>query len=326
MAIDALSDLAAFGRAQHGLVTRTQAQAAGLAGGTLQRWLAERRLERIHPGVYRMAGTPRTWEQSVLAAVLAAGTGAAASHRTAGLLWGLVEEAEGLVELSVPRARAIRILGAVVHRSSDLTPAWVAHRRSVPVTNPLLTLVDLGAVLPAHEVDDAMNRGLVLRLFSVAAVEWVRLEVGRPGRRGSGVLGRVLDDRALGDQRPDGLLEPRMARLMRARGLPPASFQFVVHDHGGRFVARVDFAYPEHRLAVEVDGYELRASPAAMQADLDRQNGLVRAGWTVLRFTWADVVRRPARVADLVTAALGRISATPRTESFPNASGAPRAG
>jgi very-short-patch-repair endonuclease len=59
-----------------------------------------------------------------------------------------------------------------------------------------------------------------------------------------------------------------------------------------------------------------------MQADLDRQNALVREGWTVLRFTWADVVRRPAPVAALITEALGRITATPRSESFPNGSAA----
>ena len=202
-------------------------------------------------------------------------------------------------------------------------PQWIARRRAIPVTNPLLTLVDLGAVLPQQLVDDALNRGLVLRLFTVAAVEWVRHEVGRPGRRGSGVLGRVLDDRALGDHRPDGLLEPRMARLMRAQRLPTAEFQYGVLDGQGHFLARVDFAYPERLLAIEVDGYELRASPAAMQADLDRQNALVRERWTVLRFTWADVVRRPARVADLIRSTLGSISTTPRSASFPNDPGRP---
>jgi very-short-patch-repair endonuclease len=82
-----------------------------------------------------------------------------------------------------------------------------------------------------------------------------------------------------------------------------------VLDGQDRFVARVDFAYPDRRLAIEVDGYELRASPAAMQSDLDRQNALVREGWTVLRFTWADVVRRPARVAELVRSTLAGTSA-----------------
>jgi len=92
------------------------------------------------------------------------------------------------------------------------------------VTYRLRTLVDLGSVLPAGEVEDALDRRLSRRLFTIAAVEWMRNEVGRPGRNGAGVLSRVLDDRALGDQVPDGVLEPRMARLLRHAGLPPAVY------------------------------------------------------------------------------------------------------
>jgi very-short-patch-repair endonuclease len=61
--------------------------------------------------------------------------------------------------------------------------------------------------------------------------------------------------------------------------------------------AKVDFAYPELRLAIEVDGYESHGTPRAMTADHERQRRLVAAGWTVIRFTWQDVVRRPSRVA-----------------------------
>lgn len=125
-------------------------------------------------------------------------------------------------------------------------------------------MVDLGAVLPAAAVEDALDRGLATRLFSVAAVEWMRKEVGRRGRDGAGVLGRVLDGRALGVAVPDGLLEPRMARLLRAAGLPDAVFQHVITRPDGSFLARVDFAYPELLLAIEVDGYEVHGPPRAI--------------------------------------------------------------
>jgi very-short-patch-repair endonuclease len=171
----------------------------------------------------------------------------------------------------------------------------------VPVTNPLRTLVDLGAVVKWWTVEDALDRGLAQRLFSVAAVEWFRHEVARPGRRGCGVLRKVLDERALGTARPDGLLEPRMARLLKAHGLPPAAFQHVLPEVG----VRVDFAYPDRRIAIEVDGYEIHGTPRAMAADFERQNGLMSSGWAVLRFTWAQVVRQPTAVATAIRAALG---------------------
>jgi very-short-patch-repair endonuclease len=60
-------------------------------------------------------------------------------------------------------------------------------------------------------------------------------------------------------------------------------------------------------LAIEVDGYGPHSSRRAFQSDRDRQNTLVGLGWTVLRFTWADVVKRPEHVARLVAAAIGQL-------------------
>ena len=85
-------------------------------------------------------------------------------------------------------------------------------------------MVDLGHVLGPEEVEAALDRGLDRPARSASwRVEHVLDQLARSGRSGCGVLRRVLDDRALGDQRPDGLLEPRMARLLRDAGLPPAA-------------------------------------------------------------------------------------------------------
>lgn len=290
-------------RRQHGVVRHAELLALGFGQRRIQRWVETGRLVRIHPLVYVVAGAPRTWQQRVLAAVLAAGPCAAASHRAAAWLWDLLEGRTEIVELSVLYPRAPRLAGVVVHRSLDLVPSVITRRQGIPVTNPLRALVDLGAVVPPQLVADALERGLVQRRFSIASVERARAGIAKPGRNGSGVLRGVLDRRALEAASPDSLLEPRMATLLKAALLPPAVFQFDVLVNG-LFVARVDFAYPNQRLAIEVDGWESRATSAAMQADLDRQNALVQAGWTVLRFTWADVVRRPHKVATAVRRAL----------------------
>jgi very-short-patch-repair endonuclease len=162
------------------------------------------------------------------------------------------------------------------------------------------TIVDLGAVVPASTVELALDRAEVARVCAVAAVEWELARVARPGRRGSGPLREVLDRRALLDTPPDGVLEPRFARLLKNAGLPPAQFQHPV----GRY--KIDFAYPSLMLAIEVDGYGPHSSRRAFQIDRDRQNELVARGWTVLRFTWADVVKRPDHVARLIREGIGR--------------------
>ena len=296
--------VAELARTQHGLVTLGQLHELGVSDDTVQRWLAVGRLEAVQAGVYRLAGSPRTWEQAMLAAVLAGGSGAVASHRAAGHLWALVVGSPPSPEITVARARRPRLVSAVVHQSRDLSLSEHSRRRGIPVTNPLRTLVDLGAVLPSPAVEDALDRALVARLVTVAAVEATVDTLARRGRRGVGVVRAILDERALGAERPDGLLEPRMARLLRAEGLPPARFQHDVYD-GHRFVARVDFAYPEQRLAIEVDGWEAHGTAAALQSDLARQNALAALGWTVLRFTWVDVVRHPDVVAATVRRLLG---------------------
>jgi len=96
------------------------------------------------------------------------------------------------------------------------------------------------------------------------------------------------------------MLEPRFARLLKGAGLPMATFQHRL----GRY--EIEFAYPDLMLAIEVDGYGPHASRRAFQHDRDRQNALVGLGWTVLRFTWADVVKRPEHVARVIREAIGR--------------------
>lgn len=294
-----VSDL--LGSGQHGLVTRGQLTGAGLSPGRLQRWLDAGRLVAARPSVYRLAGAPVTWEQRLLAAVLSAGGGAMASHRSAGRLWGLLDG--DAVEITVGADRRPRLPGAVVHRSGDVAGAHAVCRDGIPATTPLRLLADLGAVLSHAAVEDVLDAALARRLVTVAGAEHALDEVGRRGRAGAGVLRDILDRRALARDRPDSLLEPRMARLLRSAGLPPAAFQHELR-HSGRFVARVDFAYPAVRLAIEVDGWAPHSSPAAFQSDLTRQNALVALGWTVLRFTWGDVVHRPDAVAAQVAGVL----------------------
>ena len=295
------TDVARVAAKQHGLVARAWLLAAGAGPSMIQRWVAAGRLQAVQRGVYRVAGAPETWEQRLLAAVLGAGRGAVASHRSAARIWAMLDS--DALDVSVPVRARRELPGAVLHRFADLTDSPILRRRGIPTTDPMRTLVDLGSVVDAAELEDALDRALGRRLLSVAGVERALDHVARSGRTGVGPLRHVLDERALGVERPDSLLEPRMARLLRTHGLPPAAFQHDVHRHG-RFVARIDFAYPAIRLAMEVDGRSSHSSPRAFQSDLERQNALVTLGWTVIRFTWHDVVRRSTHVATMIRAAI----------------------
>lgn len=300
--------VAAIAARQHGLIARSQAIDAGIPSSTFTD-LARGFLLPRHPGVFALKGVPPSREQHLLAACLAAGDGAAVSHRAGGCTWDLLDGEASRVEIVTPRARWPRLENVVVHRSTDLAPEHVTWRAGVPTTNPMRTLIDLGAVCSIRVVADALERALAARLITVRGAEAIVFDISRPGRRGGGVLRRVLDDRALRAAAPDGLLEPRMARLLRRFDLPDAAFQYVIRDGAGRFVARVDFAYPALRIAIEVDGFAVHGSVGAMTADFVRQNKLPALGWHVLRFTWHQVVRQPKAVADAIRAVLVTVGA-----------------
>jgi very-short-patch-repair endonuclease len=282
---------------QYGLLEVAQLHAFGLDDKAIGWRVRRGRVEKVQPSVYRVSGAPITREQRLLAACLAAGPESAVSHRSAAHEWGLADFPD-VVEIVTPRAQWPRLKGVRVHRSTDLRDHHVTVRRGIPITKPLRTLIDLGQSAP-WAVADALELGLANRLFGIKAADAALDEFSCRGRTGVGVFRRVIDDRALERGIPDGLLEPRMARLMRNYGLPPARSQHWVTPK-----IRVDFAYPDQMILIEVDGHSSRATPQAMAHDLERQNQLVLMGWTVLRFTWKQVVRHPDKVARTILVTL----------------------
>jgi hypothetical protein len=241
--------------AQLGLITHHQALAVGLSERTVRSRLSTKRWIRQQPGVYAIAGSPDTVDRSVLAACLAAGRVAAASHRTAASRWGLTKLEPAQPEISVDRERGVRLSRVVLHRSRDLTTDHIMTVSCIPLTTPARTLVDLGQVAPWYHVKDLLEHLISNQVLGVNQAHAALELHSRRGRNGCGALRRVLDERALLDRPTDSLLESAFADLAVAYSLPRASFQHWVLTTDGkdRFI---DFAYPDLMVAIEVDGFE----------------------------------------------------------------------
>jgi hypothetical protein len=161
-------------------------------------------LIRVGGGVVRHAAYPTSGEQRILAAVLAAGDGAVASHMSAAALWrldGLVRP-DPPVEVTVTRPRHPRAVPGIVHRTVDLGPADVEPQQLIPRTTAARTLLDIAGRLGPRELeaalDDAERRGLVWRPH----LRWRIEDLGRRGRPGVPALVDLLDrteGRPLGD-------------------------------------------------------------------------------------------------------------------------------
>ncbi|MGI8684772.1 MAG: DUF559 domain-containing protein [Acidimicrobiales bacterium] len=281
---------------QYGAFARRQARQVGLTAKEIEGGARRGEWDRIYRGVYRMAGAPTSQLQSLFAAVLAGGPGAMATHLGAAWLWDLTDDLH--IEVGGPQQR-VGARGLVVYRSfqDDVRPVV---RRRIPCTDPLRTVIDVAGSAGRQVVEGALDRGIAKGLFTVSGIE-AALE----RRSGKGVAGVRLLRACLAERLDDGgertsCLESPMDRLLVRQRLPLPERQFWLP--GRRY--RLDYAWPAARLAVEVDGYESHSDLEAFRSDRERQNVLVLLGWTVLRFTWADVRNRPARVADQVRRAL----------------------
>jgi len=105
------------------------------------------------------------------------------------------------------------------------------------------------------------------------------------------------------DSRPaESRLEVKVARLIRASALPLPERQFEVRAGVRRY--RLDFAWPQRRVALEADGRRTHSDAAAFQRDRNRWSALAARGWLVLFATWADVTRRPGDLVAQVATAL----------------------
>ena len=296
-----MEELDRIGQRQFGVVTARQFMECKVASSTVRGWVAKKRIDQVQPRVYRFAGAPKTWESELLAACLS--SGGWASHLSCARLWGMSDSDD--LHVTIPYNRRARLTGVTVHRSGDVVTEHKLSRQGIPTLTPMRALVDIGAVADADVVEDALDRALVQRLFVVASVERALAKLAKRGRSGAGVLRAVLDERALRDGMPDGLLEPRMARLLKRYGLPVPVFQYRVYSADGVFIGRVDFAYPDLKIAIEVDGWQAHSTPSQLDHDLARQNKLILNGWTVIRFSWRRVVLRPAEVAAQIALVLG---------------------
>jgi hypothetical protein len=250
--------------------------------------------------VNRLAGVPTSWKQRLIAACLAGP--AVASHRAAGLLWDLPGMPQETVEVTALRHRRRHAVDVTWHESHHLTDRDVTQIDGIPITRPVRTFVDLGAVLSTDELETVLNQGIRRRMLSVPAIGR-RLEELGGLRRGSAVVQSVLDRHTPNRRGPDSVLETRFLQLVRSAGRPEPVAQFEVRLGDGS-VVRVDFAYPARWIAVELDGAIFHSGELAERRDRRRDNGLGALGWRVLRFNWDDVTRTPEYVLQTVDAYL----------------------
>lgn len=283
---------------QHGTFSRSQALACGLTPDRLRGRVTNGLYSRVHPGVYLVAGTLNTVEQRASAACLAAGPGALASHRTAAALWSLIDEPGPQPEVVVlanrnPRPRGVRVYRTALRRTDRTRLGPIA------VTAQPVTLVHLAAVTDERTLAAAVDAWLLRDGTDAGRLTSVLRSPRFLNARGTRTLREIVADRTSAGV-PESELERMFIGVIRAFRLPTP-----VRQHPMGRGKRADFAYPDVRVAIELDGRASHAGWERQRSDRERQNEFGSRGWAVIRFTWGHVSDDPWYVVRTVAEAAG---------------------
>jgi hypothetical protein len=249
---------------------------AGLRGS------AWRRMAR---GVYADAALPDSHALRCAASVLALPSGVIVAGRSAADLHGAATAtASDPVELLVPTPLRVGAhAGVVVHAGAVEEAEWEVHA-GLPVTTPLRTCWDLAQWLAPPDAVALVDRLLAAGRVRPADLAAYGERCGQA--RGHRRYRRVVE---LADDMSGSPQESRLRVRLIMAGVPAPVTQFVVTGEQG-FAARVDFAWPDLKVAMEYDGLWHVGSARRMGDDRRRLNQLVAAGWCVLHVT-ADRLR-----------------------------------
>jgi very-short-patch-repair endonuclease len=286
---------------QFGLIEREQALNADMSPAAIARRLANRRWRLELPRVYRLAGAPKSWEQSLKAATLWGGEHCVASHEAAATLHGL--SSLRTRQVHVQTTKRLCHPQVITHRTC-FAGQYATFVRGIPITSVTRTLIDLAGTTPTKTLEKALDEALRLGMTDLGRLRGVLARSGTK-RHGAKVLRTLLEAREPAKERSDSELEDKLIRLIRSEGLPRPAQHYNVMDED-RWLGEIDLAYPRQRIAVEVHGYRFHSSRSVWEDDQRRENGLVEAGWRVLKVTNSQLEHDPASIIGAIRSLLGK--------------------
>jgi very-short-patch-repair endonuclease len=247
--------------------------------------------QRVCRGVYADATLPLHHGLKARAAALAIPPEAAITGKSAAWLWGVrLASADDLVDVVTPPGHRIGVAAGLRVRTSPLPAADLDELGDVTVTTPLRTAWELALRLePVEAVVYCDALAALGRVDPAGLTDYLN---GRAGQRGCRAAGHVF---GLVDGRSESPQESRLRVHLVLAGLPSPVPQHKV-EVAGSVIGRVDFAWPQVKVAVEYDGI-WHADAEQLIRDRERLNALQSAGWHVHHVTVRDMRDIPKTIA-----------------------------
>ena len=280
-ALDLLDELGGFATSTQLLtvMTRQQLRVQVRLGGLVRVWY----------GVYAAAEPDLLGRLAALDLLM--GQRAVACLGTAAELYGFDLENTQVVHVLDPGVRMRPTAVLMVHQRLGAPLQHVAGRLA---TAPAWTAVEVARQLRRPRALAALDA--VLHSMSCTRADLESAVREQKGRRGIVQVRELLQ---YADGRAESGMESEARLVMIDYGVPPPELQYEIHGRDGE-IWRVDYAWPEQRVAAEYESVEWHAGRLEMIRDKKRYAGVQETGWTLIPIVVDDVRREPWRLADRI--------------------------
>lgn len=272
-----------------GVISASRLAGFGCPSRTLANLVAEGRLITMLPGVFRSAQWPCNREQ-VLGALCARNPAAMIGFTTAGQLWVWRRVIDPNIHVLVPHGHSPEMEGVVVHRCRRIDPVDIVQRADgIRLTSPPRTLFDSADMIGADATASVLEQILNERLATFGTITDTVQRLYHPNRPGSRTMLAVIRSRPSWRAAMQSDLEVRVLDEMSRQGLPVPTPQFAMRPPDYDHDIAIDFAWPDVRLAVEVDHPAWHDGAFDSHTDKGRDRKLATIGWATARITDIDV-------------------------------------
>jgi len=282
-------EVAALADRQEGIVAWWQLRERGFRDRLIRRRVAAARLFEVFPWAYSLSPRPSV-RGRFMAAALSCGPQAVLSHHSAAAAWDLRPWPSGLIDVTVPGNRGERP-GLRIHRANLGDQERTAHD-NFPVTSVTRTLIDLASLTDIRTLERLVDKADRHGRFDLD-----ELLTALPGRRGARKLRAILTDYATPEPARSEF-EDVFRGFCREHGLPLPSLNVPLLGY------EADALWEPERVIVELDSWEFHKTRRQFELDREKAAALERADYRVLRFTWRQMHREPADMAETIRRAL----------------------
>ncbi len=279
--------LEAFASTRFGLIRRSEAYGYGVSPRMINRLVSSGEWVQVFGDVFAPRPVPFTWETMQMAAVLQGGERAMTAGKATLRLLGFQRYKSVSHEIAAPRH--LHLPEVICHQFRDMTDSDSILVKGIPTRRFEPTLLEMcGDRAEKKFCPSLLDEALRRKLTHLRWLYRTGFQYGKRGRAGTRLYRRLVAMRDADVALTDSELETIFLRMSK-RLSRKAVLHHVVKDEDGDHVSEIDFAIPELKVAIPLNGYDPHKMRFKWDGDHKTIVVLQNLGWGVFPFTFWQV-------------------------------------